>query len=139
MAETLFKVDVNKPMQDQEVPGHNRWHPDIPAATSTDPGTDFRIECLDWTNLQVRNDDSADDIREIDLTPCHVLSGPIHVNGAEPGDLPSSPLPWRPSGRRTTTPDGRRAPGRTSDSFRRPGCRPAAPSRCPEQTRTAPR
>src|SRR5215217_7449984 len=74
-------------MQDQEVPGHNRWYPDIPAAASTDPGTDFRIECLDWTNLQVRNDDSADDIRDIDLTPCHVLSGPIHVNGAEPGDL----------------------------------------------------
>src|ERR671917_535276 len=87
MAETLFKVDVNKRMQDQEVPGHNRWHPDIPVAASTDPGTDFRIECLDWTNLQVRNDDSADDIRDIDLTPCHVLSGPIHVNGAEPGDI----------------------------------------------------
>jgi formamidase len=87
VAETLFKVDVNKPMQDQEVPGHNRWHPDIPAAASTDPGTDFRIECLDWTNGQVRNDDSADDIRDIDLTPVHVLSGPIHINGAEPGDL----------------------------------------------------
>src|SRR5215218_5881434 len=87
MPETLFKADVNKPMQEQEVPGHNRWHPDIPAAASTDPGTDFRIECLDWTNLQVRNDDSADDIRDIDLTPCHVLSGPIHINGAEPGDL----------------------------------------------------
>jgi formamidase len=87
VAETLFKVDLNKPMQDQEVPGHNRWHPDIPAAASTDPGTDFRMECLDWTNNQVKNDDSADDIRDIDLTPCHVLSGPIHVNGAEPGDL----------------------------------------------------
>ena len=87
MAETLFKIDVNKPMQDQEVPGHNRWHPDIPAAASTDPGTDFRMECLDWTNNQVKNDDSADDIRDIDLTPCHVLSGPIHVNGAQPGDL----------------------------------------------------
>ena len=87
MAETLFQVDVSKPMQDQEVPGHNRWHPDIPAAASTDPGTDFRIECLDWTNLQIRNDDSADDVRDIDLTPVHVLSGPIHINGAEPGDI----------------------------------------------------
>jgi len=87
MPEAIFKADPNKPMQDQEVPGHNRWHPDIPAATSTDPGTDFRIECLDWTNNQVKNNDSADDIRDIDLTPCHVLSGPIHVNGAEPGDL----------------------------------------------------
>lgn len=87
MAETIFNIDLDKSMADQEVPGHNRWHPDIPAAASTDPGTDFRMECLDWTNGQVRNDDSADDIRDMDLTPCHVLSGPIHVNGAEPGDV----------------------------------------------------
>lgn len=87
MAETIFKIDLDKSMADQEVPGHNRWHPDIPAAASTDPGTDFRMECLDWTNGQVRNDDSADDIRDMDLEPCHVLSGPIHVNGAEPGDV----------------------------------------------------
>lgn len=87
MAEPLFRVDLNKSIWDQEVPGHNRWHPDIPAAASTDPGTDFRIECLDWTGGQIKNDDSANDIRDVDLTPCHILSGPIHVNGAEPGDL----------------------------------------------------
>ncbi len=74
-------------MADQEVPGHNRWHPDIPAAASTDPGTDFRMECLDWTNGQVGNNDSANDIRDMDLDQSHVLSGPIHVNGAEPGDV----------------------------------------------------
>jgi formamidase len=87
MAETLFTADLSKVMKDQEAPGRNRWHPDVPAAAATDPGTDFRIECLDWTDGQIHNDDSANDVRDVDLTRIHVLSGPIHVNGAEPGDL----------------------------------------------------
>ena len=45
------------------------------------------MECLDWTNGQVGNNDSANDIRDMDLDQNHVLSGPIHVNGAEPGDV----------------------------------------------------
>jgi len=87
MPEPLFKVEVGRSMADQEVPGHNRWHPDIPPAATTDPGTDFRIECLDWTNGQVGNNDSANDIRDMDLDQNHVLSGPIQINGAEPGDV----------------------------------------------------
>ena len=37
MPEVLFKLDLNKPMDEQEIPGHNRWHPDIPAAVSVNP------------------------------------------------------------------------------------------------------
>ena len=87
MPETVFRVDQSKSMRDQEVPGHNRWHPDIPAASSVRPGDVFRIECKDWTDGQVRNDDSANDIRDMVLDHNHMLSGPIHVEGAEPGDL----------------------------------------------------
>ena len=35
---------------------------------------------------QVGNNDSADDIAALDLTKIHYLSGPIAVEGAEPGD-----------------------------------------------------
>ncbi|MEO1134688.1 MAG: formamidase [Cyanobacteria bacterium J06639_1] len=87
MPETLFKVDLTKPMSEQEMPGHNRWHPDIPAVVSVNPGDVFRIECKDWTDGQIGNNDSPDDIRDVDLTVVHVLSGPIYVNGAEPGDI----------------------------------------------------
>lgn len=87
MPKTLFQVDLTKPMDQQELPGHNRWHPDIPAVVSVNPGDVFRIECKDWTDGQIKNDDSPDDIRDVDLTVVHVLSGPIHVNGAEPGDI----------------------------------------------------
>ena len=87
MPKTLFKIDLTKKMDQQELPGHNRWHPDIPAVVSVDPGTVFRIECKDWTDGQIKNNDSADDIRDVDLTSVHVLSGPIWVNGAQPGDI----------------------------------------------------
>lgn len=87
MPDVLFKVDLTKPMTEQEVPGHNRWHPDIPAVVSVNPGAVFRIECKDWTDGQIQDNDSPDDIRDVDLSVVHVLSGPIHVNGAEPGDI----------------------------------------------------
>jgi formamidase len=87
MPKTLFKVDLKKSMDQQELPGHNRWHPDIPAVVSVNPGEVFRIECKDWTDGQIKNNDSPDDVRDVDLTVVHVLSGPIWVNGAEPGDI----------------------------------------------------
>lgn len=87
MPKTLFKIDFTKTMDQQELPGHNRWHPDIPAVVSVNPGDVFRIECNDWTDGQIKNNDSADDIRNVDLTQVHVLSGPIYVNGAQPGDI----------------------------------------------------
>lgn len=87
MPETLFRVDQLKSMRDQDVPGHNRWHPDIPPAAEVRPGDEFRVECKDWTDGQIRNSDSANDVRDIVLDHNHMLSGPIAVAGAEPGDL----------------------------------------------------
>lgn len=85
--ETLFKVDLNKSMDKQDIPGHNRWHPDIPAAFAVDPGESFRMECLEWTDGQIKNNDDPSDIRKVNLERVHVLSGPVYVNGVEPGDL----------------------------------------------------
>jgi formamidase len=87
MPEVLFKVDLTKPMEEQDLPGHNRWHPDIPAVAAVNPGAVFRIECKDWTDGQIQNNDDPSDIRDVNLKRVHVLSGPIWVNGAEPGDL----------------------------------------------------
>jgi formamidase len=87
MPKTLFKIDLTKSMSKQEIPGHNRWHPDIPAVISVKPGDVFRIECKDWTDGQIKNDDNPTDIKDVKLSVVHVLSGPIHVEGVEPGDI----------------------------------------------------
>ena len=87
MPEVAFKIDPRKRMADQEVPGHNRWHPDIPAVVSVKPGSEIRVECKEWTDGQIGNNNSANDVRDADLSLCHMLSGPIAVEGAEPGDV----------------------------------------------------
>jgi len=84
--DTLIKVDLAAPATDHDVI-HNRWHPDIPIVSWVEPGAQFRVECIDWTGGQIKNDDSAMDVKIVDLSKVHYLSGPIGVKGAEPGDL----------------------------------------------------
>jgi formamidase len=83
---TLIKVDLKDKPEKHDVL-HNRWHPDIPMIAMVKPGDEFRVECVDWTGGQIKNDDSATDIQVVDLTKVHYLTGPIGVIGAEPGDL----------------------------------------------------
>ncbi|WP_186265295.1 formamidase [Burkholderia gladioli] len=86
MTDTLIKVDLNQSAY-ENAQVHNRWHPDIPMACWVNPGDDFILETYDWTGGFIKNDDSADDVRDIDLSIVHFLSGPVGVKGAEPGDL----------------------------------------------------
>ena len=79
LAEDFFPPDQSKSMFEQDVPGYNRWHPDIPAVASVDPGTDFRMDCREWTDVQIKNTDDASDVRDIDATRLHVLSGPVRT------------------------------------------------------------
>lgn len=81
----VTKVDLTKP-GDQQPQTHNRWHPDVPFTETIKPGETVKIECLDWTGNQIGNNDSADDLRNVDLTRIHYLSGPFNVEGAQPGD-----------------------------------------------------
>jgi formamidase len=86
MADTLIKVDLTQsPTLNENI--HNRWHPDIPMACWVSPGDEFILETFDWTGGFIKNNDSADDVRDIDLSTVHYLSGPVGVKGAEPGDL----------------------------------------------------
>lgn len=50
------------------------------------------MQTIDWTGGQIKDDDSAEDMKNIDLTCVHHLSGPIAVKDdagvpAKPGDL----------------------------------------------------
>lgn len=87
MPELLFPLDSSKRFSEQELLGHNRWHPDIPAAVTVKPGDSFRMHCREWFDGAIHNDDSAVDVRDAPLSTVHVLSGPVAVEGAQPGDL----------------------------------------------------
>jgi formamidase len=87
MPEVVFPLDSTRKFTDQKYLGHNRWHPDIPANVTVRPGDVFRVDCREWFDGAIHNDDSAEDVLNAPLSTVHVLSGPIAVQGAEPGDL----------------------------------------------------
>src|SRR5699024_4664168 len=87
MPKQLFPLESNKPFTDQKILGHNRWHPEIPAAIHVKPADTFRLDCREWFDGAIKNDDSAEDIRDAPVPKVHALSGPISIEGAKPGDL----------------------------------------------------
>ncbi|KAF6745755.1 Acetamidase Formamidase [Ephemerocybe angulata] len=99
---TLVSVDPFLPANEQKGL-HNRWHPDIPPFATVKPGEVFKVQCVDWTGGQIGNNDNSDDVRDVDLTRVHNLSGPVAVEGAQPGDClvvdildvqPFEKMPW---------------------------------------------
>ncbi|XP_034691175.1 formamidase-like isoform X2 [Vitis riparia] len=88
----VVPIDLKKKPWEQKLPLHNRWHPQIPPVEEIKAGEIFRVEMVDWTGGVIRDDDSALDVKFIDLSTVHYLSGPIRVldvDGipAKPGDL----------------------------------------------------
>ena len=87
MPKNLFPLDNTEEVHRPEARRHNRWHPDIPPNVTVKPGDVFRADCREWFDGAIKNDDSADDVRNAPLPGVHVLSGPFRVEGAKPGDL----------------------------------------------------
>jgi len=87
MPKVVFPLDSSKSFEDQKIVGHNRWHPDIPPAATVKRGEAFRVDCREWFDGAIVNDDSAEDILNAPLLTVHKLSGPFAVEGAKPGDL----------------------------------------------------
>jgi formamidase len=66
----------------QAVPGHNRWHPEIPAVAEVITGGSVRMECQGrWDGA------GANDLRADGPGMEPVLCGPVAIVGAEPGDV----------------------------------------------------
>lgn len=67
--------------------GHNRWHPDIPPAVRVASGSTVEMHTIDGLDRQIRPGTTAADLASIDMGRIHPLTGPVYVEGAEPGDL----------------------------------------------------
>lgn len=65
----------------------DRWNNAIPPRLTISPGDTVELEMADASGFQVRPGWTAADFREkFDATKVHSLTGPIAVEGAEPGD-----------------------------------------------------
>lgn len=70
MPENIFPLDSSKKFTEQEKLGHNRWHPEIPPVATVKPGDSFRVDCREWFDGAIKNDDSAQDILDAPCSPC---------------------------------------------------------------------
>jgi formamidase len=66
--------------------GHNRWHPGLEPVASVAPGDAVTLVTRDGLDGQLTRDSTHADCASLDLGLGHPLTGPIHVQGAEPGD-----------------------------------------------------
>lgn len=64
----VVPIDVRKKPWEQKLPLHNRWHPEIPPVADVAEGELFRVEMVDWTGGLVSDNDSAADIKFMDLS-----------------------------------------------------------------------
>ena len=68
MPEIISPLDSSKKFEEREKLGHNRWLPEIPPVATVKPGDSFRVECREWFDGAINNDDSAQDIRDAPLS-----------------------------------------------------------------------
>jgi formamidase len=87
MATHEIRVDYSRPLTAEPETGHNRWHPDIPPIVRCQPGDEVILETRDALDGPITADSTIEDLGKVDLGVVHPLTGPVYVEGAEPGDI----------------------------------------------------
>ncbi|MEU8248317.1 acetamidase/formamidase family protein [Nonomuraea sp. NPDC048916] len=87
MALHEIRIDPSLALREQPGTGHNRWHPDIPPVVRCEPGDEVVIETRDAFDGQMGSSATLKTVEAPDLDVVPPLTGPVYVEGAQPGDL----------------------------------------------------
>jgi acetamidase/formamidase len=68
-------------------PTHSVWDRSLEPRLRIEPGDEVQIECVDASGGQVQPEMTTEEYLKIDRTRIHALTGPIWIEGAEPGDV----------------------------------------------------
>jgi len=78
---------------------HFGWDNSFAPAQRVAPGSTIEFECLDSSGGQLSPDSTVADVSTLDFAKVNPVTGPIHVDGAEPGDaLKITIEAFKPSG-----------------------------------------
>lgn len=78
---------------------HFGWDHSIPPAMTVAPGSTIELECLDSSGGQLTPESQVGDVGALDFGKINPVTGPIFVEGAEPGDaLKVTIHEFKPSG-----------------------------------------
>ena len=68
-------------------PTHSVWDRSLEPRLHIEPGDQVHFECVDASGGQVHPGMTVDEYQKIDRTRIHALTGPVWIEGAEPGDV----------------------------------------------------
>lgn len=68
-------------------PTHSVWDRSLPPRLHILPGDEVAFECVDASGGQVKPGTTVDEFLAIDRSRIHALTGPVSIDGAEPGDV----------------------------------------------------
>lgn len=66
---------------------HFGWDHSIPPVATVAPGSTIEFECQDSSAGQLSQDSTVEDVKNLDFSKINPVSGPIYIDGAEPGDV----------------------------------------------------
>ncbi len=65
---------------------HFGWDHSIPPVATVAPGSSLFFECLDSSAGQLTPDSTVEDVAKLDFDRINPVTGPVYIDGAEPGD-----------------------------------------------------
>jgi acetamidase/formamidase len=68
-------------------PTHSVWDRSLEPRLRIAPGDQIQFECVDASGAQVTPETTAAEFEAIDRSRIHALTGPVWIDGAEPGDV----------------------------------------------------
>lgn len=78
---------------------HFGWDHSIPPVMTVAPGSTIEFECLDASGGQLTKDSTVADVAALDFGKVNPVTGPVFVEGAEPGDAVKVTIhEFKPSG-----------------------------------------
>ncbi|MEM8956502.1 MAG: acetamidase/formamidase family protein [Pseudomonadota bacterium] len=66
---------------------HQGWDHSIPPAETVAPGSRVQFHCIDSSGGQLTKDSTTADVPGLDFSKINPVTGPVYVDGAEPGDV----------------------------------------------------
>lgn len=80
-------VDASRPLAAEPMSGHNRFHPAIEPVAAVRPGQAAVLETRDASDALLTRASAHADLLTFPMGVAHPLTGPLLVEGAQPGDL----------------------------------------------------
>jgi acetamidase/formamidase len=71
----------------RDAPTHRRWDVGLEPVLSVAAGDVIAVETDDFAGGQITRDSTANDLLGLDFDRIYPLAGPIHIDGAQPGDV----------------------------------------------------